>query len=84
MTNKEACNVLLTLDNLVNISEGWEDSAKNAVSEAVKIAIKALKEKPQGEWIDYSNTFYKCPDCGYLLDKYCPNCQTKIILPNCQ
>ena len=37
--------------------------------------------RPQGEWIDYSNTFYKCPDCGYLLEKCCPHCQNKVILP---
>ena len=43
---------------------------------------KAINEKrPQGEWIDYSNTFYKCPDCGYLLEKCCPQCQNKVILP---
>lgn len=43
--------------------------------------IKLAKEKPQGEWIDYDNTFYKCPDCGYLLEKCCPQCQNKVILP---
>jgi len=37
--------------------------------------------RPQGEWIDYDNTFYKCPDCGYLLEKCCPQCQNKVILP---
>lgn len=45
------------------------------------LAIKALEERPQGEWIDYDNTFYKCPECGYLLEKCCPVCQTKVILP---
>lgn len=39
------------------------------------------EERPQGEWIDYDNTFYKCPDCGYLLEKCCPQCQNKVILP---
>ena len=38
-------------------------------------------ERPQGEWIDYDNTFYKCPECGYLLEKCCPQCQNKVILP---
>ena len=38
-------------------------------------------ERPQGEWEDYDNTFYKCPDCGYLLEKCCPQCQNKVILP---
>lgn len=39
-------------------------------------------QRPQGEWIDYNNTFYKCPECGYLLEKCCPECQNKVILPN--
>ena len=39
------------------------------------------KIRPQGEWIDYDNTFYKCPECGYLLEKCCPQCQNKVILP---
>ena len=39
------------------------------------------KLRPQGEWIDYDNTFYKCPECGYLLEKCCPQCQNKVILP---
>ena len=46
----------------------------------VKLA-KSIEERPQGEWIDYNNTFYKCPDCGYLLEKCCPQCQNKVILP---
>lgn len=37
--------------------------------------------RPQGEWIDYDNTFYKCPECGYLLEKDCPYCHNKIVLP---
>lgn len=40
-----------------------------------------VEDRPQGEWIDYNNTFYKCPDCGYLLEKCCPQCQNKVILP---
>ena len=39
------------------------------------------EKRQQGEWIDYDNTFYKCPDCGYLLEKCCPQCQNKVILP---
>lgn len=39
------------------------------------------EERQHGEWIDYNNTFYKCPDCGYLLEKCCPQCQNKVILP---
>ena len=49
-----------------NYSMGYQDGIR-----------KALSERPQGEWEDYDNTFYKCPDCGYLLEKCCPQCQTK-------
>ena len=42
--------------------------------------IENLKRQ-QGEWEDYSVNFYKCPECGYLLNKDCPCCQNKVILP---
>ena len=38
-------------------------------------------ERPQGEWEDYSADFYKCPECGYLLNKLCPKCHNEVILP---
>jgi len=48
--------------------------------------VQSLKDvptttRPEGEWEDYSVDFYKCPECGYLLNKDCPHCQTKVILP---
>lgn len=46
-----------------------------------KPCLNKGEDRPQGEWIDYDNTFYKCPDCGYLLEKCCPQCQNKVILP---
>ena len=36
---------------------------------------------PNGAWENYNTTFYKCPDCGYLLEKCCPNCGNNVILP---
>lgn len=39
------------------------------------------EERPEGEWEDYSIDFWKCPECGYLLNKDCPCCQNKVILP---
>lgn len=42
---------------------------------------KASNERPKGEWEDYSVDFYRCPECGYLLNKDCPHCQNKVILP---
>lgn len=55
----------------------WEE-----IREKSKADFLALCEERQtGVWIDYDNTFYKCPECGYLLPKDCPNCQNKVILP---
>ena len=52
------------------------------LAEWLKDYKRMKEERPQGdEWIDYDNTFYKCPDCGYLLEKCCPQCQNKVILP---
>ena len=34
------------------------------------------------QWEDYSVTFYRCPDCGYLLEKNCPQCQSVVSLPS--
>lgn len=78
MTNKEACNVLMTLSNLVNVSKGWEDSAKSSVNEAVLKAIAALEERPHGEWhIDKSGARF-CKFCGATelsaWANFCHNC----------
>lgn len=51
---KIACNVLLDLEQLVRRSDGWEDSAVEAVHNAVQTAIKCIHEKPQNEWIETS------------------------------
>lgn len=75
----------------------WKEKAILADDEEIKIRADAVLaflsevkltidnaptvEQPTGEWIDYSDTFYKCPECGYLLEKYCPRCQNKVILP---
>ena len=60
----------------IQYSEGYNDGFMSA-----KELIIKEPERPKGEWIDYNNTFYKCPDCGYLLEKCCPQCQNKVVLP---
>lgn len=50
----------------------------NALGE---IIANGIPYEPQGEWEDYSVDFYRCPECGYLLNKDCPHCQNKVILP---
>ena len=43
MKKEEAINVLLSIEQIVRKSDGWEESAIRAVSEAVQIAIKAIE-----------------------------------------
>ena len=59
-----------TAVDLPELKEAYQDGYKDGQN-----------DRPQGEWIDYDNTFYKCPECGYLLEKCCPQCQNKVILP---
>lgn len=64
------------LENGELYKRGFKEGYKQAIIDG-----KTNFSRPQGEWIDYDNTFYKCPDCGYLLEKCCPQCQNKVILP---
>ena len=70
------------IDNAPTVEEAFVIEFKEPLPlvKAQKI-VKFLSKRPQGEWIDYDNTFYKCPECGYLLEKDCPQCQNKVILP---
>ena len=65
-------------DALIEEVQDWVDPF---VLTFINNAPTVEPEKPQGEWVDYNNTFYKCPECGYLLEKCCPHCQNKVILP---
>lgn len=80
MTNKEAIKILVGNRNFY---ERIVRPYDREMVEALNMAIKALEEQERqtGEWEDYSVSFYKCPECGYLLEKDCPRCQNKIILP---
>jgi len=76
---------LTRTENLIDNAPAVE-AEKVKEGELVKAYTKGFDTgvetvRSQGEWIDYSNTFYKCPDCGYLLEKCCPHCQNKVILP---
>lgn len=56
--------------------------------EAFNLAIKALEERPQGEWIDHSEDYgyAECPFCHELTNcegnidelHYCWNCGAKL------
>jgi rubrerythrin len=87
MTNKEVLMVAswLVADELCHERTEYCDKSciecAYEVQERLRQMAQEVEERPHGEWIDYNNTFYKCPDCGYLLEKCCPQCQNKVILP---
>lgn len=70
MTNKEAIEELKAK---VNLAKELEDEEVNFISiEVLDLAIKALEERPKGEWVEVtkgidSNT-YECPFCGRLIN----------------
>lgn len=68
------------IDNAPTVEQFDDTELQRAIGYADGYS-KGREERPQGEWIDYDNTFYKCPECGYLLEKCCPQCQNKVILP---
>ena len=76
MTNKEAIEILTNVKNTPQIT--WA----NGADVAFDIAIKALQERPQGEWIDtgskeeYWDEEYQCSICGGKdhWHNFCPNC----------
>lgn len=60
----------------VDLWQMRQEATENALKKA-----EVLYARPKGEWEDYSADFYKCPECGYLLNKLCPQCYNKVILP---
>lgn len=77
MTNKEAAYIL---------SDKCDDYTVEELSTAFDLAIKALEDRPQGEWIDtgmheeYWEEEYQCSICGgkSYYHNYCPNCGAKM------
>ena len=75
--------ILLVIDNAPAVNFIISPDYVTELQNLNKELIKQLEEvkRSQGEWEDYSVDFYKCPECGYLLNKDCPCCQNKVILP---
>ena len=83
MTREEAIKII---DNLHLIGCGrnqHEDDLK--INVALDMAIEALKDRPQGEWIKYESPMdyddgkdaWDCSLCGAMVGKrmdFCPNC----------
>lgn len=75
MTNKEAIEKLKEILFMTGYKE------------ALDLAIKALEERPQGEWKYTHDTFSKriCNKCNYsqvivdgMADNFCPNCGSEM------
>jgi len=72
MTNKEAISNLNHIYGIVSPD----------IQRSLDLAIKALEERPQGEWIRISAKAFKCKDCNYVTDIeyfYCPVCGNKMV-----
>lgn len=55
----------MTNEKAVKEIQHWLDGCPYAdTKEAFKLAINALKERPQGEWIEGENGSIKCDQCG--------------------
>ena len=81
MSNEEA----------IKLIQGIEEDGRNVTSEhieALDLAIKALKERPQGEWI-IDGHHIRCNRCyeyicntdregNEIPDNFCPNCGAKM------
>ena len=73
MTNKEAAYIL---------SDKCDDYTVEELHTAFDLAIKALEERPQGEWISLANGSgincgRKCSLCGKTVEfseNFCPQC----------
>ena len=75
MTNKEAIEILKR-------ATMFEPTLENRdYPKAFDLAIKALEDRPRGEWIDHGYSFYICNKCGMgnnnvggCKTNFCPNC----------
>lgn len=82
MTNKEAIEHLTELKTL-------KIEFPNTLQEqALDLAIKALEERPKGEWIKDNSGNRFCSECGssalyheiglIIESRFCPNCGAKM------
>lgn len=80
MTRQEALHELYTI-----FGYGFYNKR---VDEALKMAIKALEQKPKrGKWIAIDDTHSQCMECGAIFCitssnewevNYCPNCGARV------
>ena len=66
------------------LCELYHDMDRLDFGEALDMAIEALKEPKQGEWIKNQNTFWTCTNCEWVnkhnrdLYNFCPNCGARM------
>lgn len=95
MTNKKAIRVLENIEYYLktHTNESCEEEHT-----AITLAIKALEERPQGEWVDegqyaenYSEHAYFCKNCDYHIiekpnmiseNRFCKNCGADMRVKN--
>lgn len=76
MTNKEAIEQLKIIGTLL-----WDNISPKDL-QAFALAIKALEERPRGEWLEPNKPYYgpysgKCSVCyshNHIKTSFCPNC----------
>ena len=74
MTNKEAIKILRPLFEQckgTNRCIGYIEHYFTKHEEmALDLAIKALEERPQGEWIEDSYVGFRCSECAHVAVEY--------------
>lgn len=79
MTREEAIEIL----KAISVYECYPKSASEETKEALDMAIEALNDRPQGEWIDSKTAkrYVVCSNCNKLTASinrkkynYCPFC----------
>ena len=74
MTREEAINIVQGARKYLTAGNPILDIKK--IDEAMSMAIEALQDRPQGEWID-DETNYTCSECYrgcWVNSDYCPWC----------
>ena len=77
MNNKEAIEILKS----ISVYDIYPKSASEETKQAIDLAIKALEERPQGEWITTRTMIHDgnpycsiCDEENIIRTKFCPNC----------
>lgn len=86
MKKEEAIQILSTRD-----AHGVLCGYTSGVTEALDMAVEALRDRPMGEWVD-KGRYSECSKCGEVAQKvelcdcvyehltnYCPNCGARML-----